>query len=210
MRIVQSELPSGSYHIATPILTSYVFREAELTNNSREDLLAGPITVYLDNKFVGRGEIPTVARGQTFVVGFGADPQLRARRELADRTEGVNGGNRELQFAYRVVIENFKEEPTEIRVVERLPKSVAADIRVTLADGLQDSLSSDKVYRRTERPQGILRWDIEAPARSIAENARMIDYAYTVEYDRKYKIAVSSSTAQLEQFKQLQRGRAKR
>ena len=210
VRIVQTELPSSSYHVATPVLTSYVFREAELTNNSREDLLAGPITVYLDNKFVGRGEIPTVARGQTFVVGFGADPQLRARRELADRTEGVNGGNRELRFEYRVVIENYKEEKADIRVFERLPKSVNSDIRVTLADGLQDSLSGDKVYRRTERSEGILRWDIEAPARSLAENARMIDYAYTVEYDRKYKIALPSATAQLEQFKQLQRGRAKR
>ena len=61
------------------MLTSYVYREAELANSSDQDLLAGPITVYLDGRFVGRGEIPTVA-GQTFVVGFGADPQLRARR----------------------------------------------------------------------------------------------------------------------------------
>jgi uncharacterized protein (TIGR02231 family) len=102
VRILQTSFKSVFYHVATPVLTSYVYREAELTNSSAEDLLAGPITVYLDGHFVGRAEIPTVARGQTFVVGFGGDPQLRARRELADRTELVQGGNRELAFKYRL------------------------------------------------------------------------------------------------------------
>ena len=68
-------------------MDSYVYREAELANSSDKDLLAGPITVYLDGRFVGRGEIPTVARGQSFVVGFGADPQLRARRALCSRRQ---------------------------------------------------------------------------------------------------------------------------
>ncbi len=100
VRIVQSDMKSRFYHVAVPVLTSYVYREAELMNSSDEDLLAGPITVYLDGRFVGRGEIPTVARGQTFVVGFGADPQLRARRELAEKKDDVQGGNRETKFEY--------------------------------------------------------------------------------------------------------------
>ena len=63
VRILQNTFPSRSYHVATPILSSYVYREAKLTNSSSEDLLAGPMTVYLDGRFVGRGEISTVARG---------------------------------------------------------------------------------------------------------------------------------------------------
>ena len=102
VRIISTTLPSQFYHVATPVLTSYVYREAELTNDCTEDFLGGPIMVYMDDKFVGRGEIPTVARGQTFVVGFGADPQLRTRRELADKIDGINGGNRELKFNYRL------------------------------------------------------------------------------------------------------------
>ena len=211
VRIVQTDMPSKFYHVATPVLTSYVYREAQLANDSEKDLLAGPITVYLDGKFVGRGEIPTVARGQSFVVGFGADPQLRARKELAERTEGVNGGNRELKFDYRVVIENFKNQATKIRVIDRLPNSKdGSDIRITLAD-TELNLSDDKLYLRTERPEGILRWDIEAPAKATGDEAKLLSYSYTVEYDRKFQISLPSSTAQLQQeFKQLQQRRSKR
>ena len=34
-----------------------------------------------DGRFVGQGEIPTVARGETFVVGFGADRGEQRRRD---------------------------------------------------------------------------------------------------------------------------------
>jgi len=120
VRILQTNLASAFRHIATPVLTSYVYREAELTNTSEDDMLGGPITVYLNGSFVGRGEIPTVARGQTFVVGFGADPQLRARQELVDRTDTVQGGNRELGFQYRLVVENYKDQPVQISGAPKL------------------------------------------------------------------------------------------
>ena len=101
-----------------------------------------------------------MARGETFVVGFGADPQLRARRELVDRSDVVQGGNRELGLSYRLVIENFKEEETTVRLLDRLPYTQQnSQIRVTLGDA-SDDISTDKLYLRRERPKGILRWEI--------------------------------------------------
>ena len=208
VRILQNTLPSRSYHVATPILSSYVYREAELTNSSSENLLAGPMTVYLDGSFVGRGEISTVARGQTFVVGFGADPQLRTRRELAGKKEGVQGGNRELDVQYRLVIENFKAAAVDVRVLDRLPYSNSrGDIRVTVAAG-DDAFSEDKLYQRRERPKGILRWDISVAGGSTGEEARIIDYGFKVEFDRKYQLAAVGPNRQLQQeFNDLQLNR---
>jgi uncharacterized protein (TIGR02231 family) len=210
VRIMQTDFPSEFYHIATPVLTSYVYREAELTNNCPEDLLAGPITVYLDGRFVGRGEITTVARGQKFLVGFGADPQLRARRELADRKDDVQGGNRELEFSYRLVVENYKAVATPLRVMDRLPNADRKeDIRVSLGD-MSDKLAEDKLYDRRERPHGILRWDIDVPASATGENARLINYTYTVEYDRNFQLNSPSAQQQMQQeFEQLERLRMK-
>ncbi len=199
VRILQNTFPSRSYHVATPILSSYVYREAELTNSSSEDLLAGPMTVYLDGRFVGRGEISTVARGQTFVVGFGADPQLRTRRELAGKKEGVQGGNRELDVQYRLVIENFKAAAVDVRVLDRLPYSNSrGDIRVTVAAG-DDALSEDKLYQRRERSKGILRWDISVAGGATGEKARIIYYGFKVEFDRKYQLAAVGPNRQLQQ-----------
>jgi len=211
VRIVHTKFPSRFYHVATPVLTSYVYREADLINQSPEDLLGGPLSVYLDGRFVGRGEIPTVARGQSFVVGFGADPQVRARRELADKSEGVQGGNRELQFSYRLVIENFKPDPVALQVIDRLPSSLReSDIRVTLGD-MSDPLSEDKVYLRRERPQGILRWDVEVPGGATGENARFVTYQYRIEHDRNFGLALPGGTPQQQtEFEQLQRFRGKR
>jgi len=212
VRVLQAAVPSKLYHVATPVLSSYVYREAELTNNSPEDLLAGPMSVYLDGRFVGRGEIPTVARGETFVVGFGADPQLRTRREVATREEDVQGGNRELVLKYRLVIENYKAEAVPVRVLDRLPYSDdTADVRVTMLD-MDDQLSDDALYQRLERPKGILRWEVTAAASASGEKARMIEYGYKVEYDRNFHLATNAGgQGQLqEEFEKLERARQKR
>lgn len=211
VRIVQTELPSESYHVATPVLTNYVYREAEITNDSNEDFLGGPITVYLDGKFVGRGEITTVARGQTFVVGFGADPQLRTRRELVEREDGINGGNRELKFNYRLVVENFKDSDVPIRLIDRIPTSRAGEnIRVTFNTSSKD-LSKDELYLRAEHDAGILRWDINVPAKAIANSSHDITYTFTVEHDRNYIVSLPGSVNQMKQeLETLQRVRSKR
>lgn len=211
VRIMQTDLDSDFYHVASPILTSYVYREAELNNDSEEDLLAGPITVYLDGRFVGRGEIPTVARGQTFVVGFGADSQLRARRELVDKNSSINGGNQEVQLEYRLVIENYKDTPVNVRVSDRLPTSdQERNIKITMDDP-KFALSDDKVYLREERPKGLLRWDTEVPARAMGENVHEITYNFSMEFDRKYQVAVAGDRQQQQQeFEQMQQERIKR
>ncbi|HYO25766.1 MAG TPA: mucoidy inhibitor MuiA family protein [Lacipirellulaceae bacterium] len=208
VRILQTEMPSEFYHVAVPVLTTFVYREAALKNASDEDLLAGPTTVYLDGRFVGQGEMPTVARGESFVVGFGADPQLRARRELLDKTDSLQGGNRETKFEYRLAIENFSGQPLPVRVLDRLPHAEhGVDIQVTLGK-TTDPVSGDKLYQREERPMGLLRWDIEAPADAAGESARLIEYEYSVEYDRQYVVSMPESKQQLqEEFERLERGR---
>ena len=212
--IVSSSLPANFYHVATPVLTSYVYREAELTNNAVEALLAGQVNVYLDGRFVGRGEIPMVARGQTFVVGFGTDSQLRARRDLVARTERVRGGNREVSFSYRVAIENFKSTPVKLRLIDRIPVSEDDDdVRITIAD-LADPLSEDKVYVTMERPKGLLRWDLEIAAESASDAVRMVEYGFTMEFDKSKTLAsaeaVSSPGDLQNEFIELQNQRSVR
>jgi uncharacterized protein (TIGR02231 family) len=204
VRILDTSFPASFYFVATPVLTSYVFREAELANNSQEDLLAGPITVYLNDRFVGRGEITTVARGQTFLVGFGADPQLRCRRELAHKTESVQGGNREMTFRYRIVLENYKPQPVTVRVLDRLPYSDReTDVRVTLSH-VSDPLSENPLYLRLDRGKGILRWDVDVPASAAGSTARLVEYEYKVEFDRSMHLAAPAGAQQQEEFKDLQ------
>jgi hypothetical protein len=214
LRIEEMKLPSTFYHVATPILASYVYREAELSQTGAEALLGGPVTVYLDGRFVGHAALPTIARGQSFVMGFGTDPQLRARRELVDKTEAVQGGNRELAFKYRLVIENYKDTPVKVRLLDRIPVSEReGDVRVTLGE-MKDKLSEDKVYLRIERPKGILRWEIDVPGKAFGDQARLLEYGYKMEFDRNLGIATpgegpggAAAPAAKREFKELQERR---
>jgi len=210
LRIADMALESRFYHVATPILTSYVYREAEMTNTGAEALLAGSVSVYLDGRFVGRGELPTVARGETFVMGFGADGQLRARRELLPKTETVQGANRELTLQYRLVLENYKDAPTTVRLFDRIPlPENANDIRVTLGE-MKEKLSSDKLYVRLEQPKGILRWDVEVPAHAAGETAKTVEYSYKMEFPRTLDISTPAPAASKElqhEFEKMQERR---
>ena len=189
IRITQQALAGSFYHTAMPVLSPLVFREVELSNTTGLDLLRGKVSMYLDGRFVGQMEVPTVAQGQTFVVGLGADPQLKTTRELVKRVETTQGGNQVIAFDYRLVVENFSKNKLPVRVFDRVPYTEdAKDMRVTLSD-MKDPISQNELYLRIDRPKGILRWDIEVPATASGAKARMVEYDYKLEYARDYYLA---------------------
>ncbi|MFW6061750.1 MAG: mucoidy inhibitor MuiA family protein, partial [Planctomycetota bacterium] len=116
VQIATTSLDADTYRVATPLLTEMVYREASVTNGSDRVLLAGPVSSYMDGTFVGRGQIRTVAIGEQFKVGFGADSSLRAERTLADKSSQIQGGNKVMTFEYKLSLENFGSEPAEVRV----------------------------------------------------------------------------------------------
>jgi len=189
LRIMDSELDAKLYHVASPMLTPHVYREVELVNDSVQDLLGGAVSCYLDGRFVGRTEISTVARGQTFVVGLGVDPQLKASRELLQRESTVQGGNQVLEFRYRLTVENYKGVAVPVRLLERIPYAdKPEELQVVLRD-LDDPLSEDPLYVRLERPKGLLRWEFDVAPHAAGEHARLVQYGYILSFDRDHSLA---------------------
>ncbi|MGE0479259.1 MAG: mucoidy inhibitor MuiA family protein [Phycisphaerae bacterium] len=183
VQIAALPLKGEFYRVASPVLTSYVYEEASLTNTSELVLLAGPVATYVNGEFVGHGELPTVISGEQFTVGLGIDSALRATRELVERSESVQGGNRVVEFTYRLSIENFSAQPIRLRTFDRIPTGRDGELKLTLLTGEED-LSQDDTYRKTERRRGLLRWDVEAPARAVAMEAKTIEYKFKLEYDK--------------------------
>jgi uncharacterized protein (TIGR02231 family) len=170
-------------HVAAPVLTSAVYREAVLANTSDHDLLGGEVSIYLDGAFTNRHSLPTIARGRSVTLGFGVDGQLRARRMLADRTEDVQGGNRRVTVTTEVVIDSFKDQPVTVHMRERLPHyEDTASLRVTLGT-LSHPLSEDSDYLRFERSRGLLLWPLTVNPGTGA-NATTLRYTYALEFDK--------------------------
>ncbi len=86
LEIAKLDLAPKFYYKAVPVLTSHVYRLADLTNSTDIILLPGEASMYLDSDFVGTTKLPLVAIGKPFTVGFGVDPQLQVTRKLMDKT----------------------------------------------------------------------------------------------------------------------------
>ena len=89
IEVARIEMKPDYYYKAVPVLTSHVYRLADLVNRSEYVLLPGEATMYVGSDFVGRMNLPLVAIGERFTVGFGVDPaapgRAAARQEAAQR-----------------------------------------------------------------------------------------------------------------------------
>ncbi|QDU87925.1 hypothetical protein Pla175_12920 [Pirellulimonas nuda] len=186
IQIARLPLKGDFYRLATPVLTGYVYEEVKLTNTGAVVLLAGPASTFLGDEFVGRGAVPTVAAGESFTVGLGIDASLRAGRELVSKEETIQGGNRIVDFVYRLSVENFAGEAAEVRLVDRIPTVAEDDIKITLVD--PGKKLADYPDQAAERKLGLLRWDLEAPAGSTGADSAAVEYTLRVEYDKELSI----------------------
>ncbi len=187
IQIAAVPLKGEFYRLATPVLTSFVYEEARLTNTSDHVFLAGPVATFLGGQFVGRGELPTVTIGESFSVGLGIDSSLRTDRQLVNKEERIQGGNRVVDFTYELSLENFGHEAAKVRLLDRLPTVSENDIKVTLVKS-DEKVSDDSMYQLTDRKDGILRWDIEVPAEAVGPKKKVLRYTMQVEYDKQLTI----------------------
>jgi len=173
--------------MATPLLTDYVYLQADVLNDSSTILLPGPASMFRNGEFVGKGQMPLVTIGETFTAGFGIDSQVQVRHELLDKQSRVQGGNRIDTYNYRITLSNYKNTAVKLRLLDRLPYSEDPAIKIELTK-TEPQLSKDEQYQRNLRRKGILRWDLTLAPNTFGRNATAVTYSYTMEYDRNMGI----------------------
>src|SRR5262249_23206884 len=151
IEVARIELSPDYYFKGVPVLTAHVYRLADLVNRSAYVLLPGEATMYVGTDFVGRMNLPLVAIGERFTVGFGVDPQLQVNRQLLKKSHSVQGGNQVHSYEYRITISSYKTPPARMQVWDRLPRAEAEAVAVSLVDPTP-KLSEDPAYVRHDRP----------------------------------------------------------
>ncbi len=188
LEIAKLDLAPKFYYKAVPLLTTHVYRLADLTNSTDMILLPGESSMYLDSDFVGTTKMPFVAVGKPFTVGFGVDPQLQVSRKLVDKTRATQGGNQLLTFTYKILLSSYKTVPVDVQVWDRMPHAEAMQtIGTTFIMGATE-LSKDPLYVRDEKPKNLLRWDVKVDPKQNGEKALAIDYDYKMELDKNVTI----------------------
>jgi uncharacterized protein (TIGR02231 family) len=187
LEVARLELKPDFYYKAVPVLTSHVYRLADLTNTSEYILLPGDATMYIGADFVGQMALPLVAIGEKFTAGFGVDPQLQVERQLTDKLRTTNGGNQAQRYNYRILVSSFKSEKVKLQVWDRLPHADAGTVDIALLKTAPD-LSTDAKYLRDDRPSNLLRWDVTVEPKMNGDKALAINYEFKMEHDRQMAI----------------------
>ena len=185
--IANLDLEADFNYVAVPLLTDYVYQCVECVNTSDYPLLAGPYNAYVAGAFSGRGDLSLVARGQGLDIGFGTETQLRVSRELEEKTTTTRGGNKIVQYTYRLRLHNYMDKAVKVRLWDRLPQAPNNQVTVTLSEP-DPPLSEDPLYLATQRPRGLLRWDVEVPAKASGAKAHSFTYQFQIEFDKNFDI----------------------
>jgi hypothetical protein len=175
------------FYKAVPVLTSHVYRLANLTNKSNYVLLPGEATMYMGKDFVGRMDLPLVAVGEQFTAGFGVDPQLQVSRQMVDKSRSMQGGNQVLRYEYRILVSSYKSEPVKVEVWDRLPHAETENIAVSVVKP-EPEISTDPIYVREQKPNNLLRWDLKVDPTMNGEKAKTIRYEFKLELDKQMTI----------------------
>ncbi|GAG89460.1 unnamed protein product [marine sediment metagenome] len=120
-------------------------------------------------------------------MGFGVDPQVQVDRELVNKTERIEGGNKVSEFRYKLTISNYGSANIALRLEDRIPYSPNSLVKVNLIETEPD-LSRDQQYRTTAYKKGLLRWDLDIPAQATNDQAIEVTYRFTIAHDKEMAI----------------------
>ncbi len=187
IKIVVFQTSGDFIMIATPLLTDYVYLQADIVNKSDFILLAGSASMYRNGEFVGKGQLEMVTIGEKFTVGFGVDSQIQISREFEDKKIDTLWGNRVEKYDYRIAVDNYKNANVKLRLLERIPYSEDENLEIKEFK-TNTPLSKDAEYLRTQRDKGLLRWDLNLKPATTEQKAIVVTYSYTMKYDKDMHI----------------------
>jgi uncharacterized protein (TIGR02231 family) len=194
LEVGRAELKADFYYKAVPVLSPHAYRMADMANRGEHVILPGEATMYVGTDFVGQMSLPLVAVGESFTAGFGVDPQIQVQRAMVDKLRTTSGGNQQLKFDYRILVNNFKGEKARLQVWDRLPYADNDTIGVNLVRTTPE-LSKDGLYQREQRPGNLLRWDVTAEPNTHGERATPINFEFRLELDRNMTIGGFQTTS---------------
>ena len=164
-RIATVEGPATFVYQTQPLVTEGAFLRGAIVNGSAYQMLPGRATIFVGADYIGSADFAGAAPKQSFDVFFGTDPAVTVKRELLGRDQaqsGLFGGGLDTTWNYRGSIVNGTGREISIEWIDRMPVSRSDKIQVSLPQS-SAPLSTNAAYVASDKPRGILRWDLKVP-----------------------------------------------
>ena len=146
--VTSLELPARLDHVTAPALGAEAHLRAVVTNTGRT-LLAGPVSTFLDDAFVGTTAIEQTAPGGEIELALGVDDRVTVERELVERTahKARFGTSRGAVERWRITVTNGRVTPARVTVRDRVPVSRHADVKIVDVSFAPEPAERDELGR---------------------------------------------------------------
>jgi len=132
-----SDLPPRLDYLAIPRHTDAVYRRAKLTNTTGAPLLAGPVSLYVGDEYIGQNRLEyTPAGGEV------------DKRLLRDQ--------RQVVYGYEITLENLTQSAANVTVEDQYPVSKHDQIKVRLDRATHEPSEQSELH--------ILKWELNLGA----------------------------------------------
>ncbi|QTA80591.1 CHP02231 [Desulfonema limicola] len=138
--------------------------------NADKEMLAGRLNIHFGGRFVGTTLISDKRPGEEMMLSLGADRGVKISREkIRDKkTETFFGMVDRLSVArelgYKIIIENLKDEPVRICLLDSIPVSKTDRIQIK---GVEIDTKPTEIDYNSHT--GVMLWDFMAEAKSTHE-----------------------------------------
>jgi uncharacterized protein (TIGR02231 family) len=148
------------FYTVVPSYNTMAYLTASFINDSKEVLLPGTVTLYLDDNYSGKAELTAnIDRGEEVKFSYGTDENIKVEKErLTSKTAntGIFGLDKKIDYGYKITMKNYKEKAVTLYVKEPVPVSALDKIKV---DFYEESVKHDNVDDRN-----IYLWKIDLKA----------------------------------------------
>jgi uncharacterized protein (TIGR02231 family) len=192
-RIATIDATPTFVHVARPLVESAVYLKATAANASAYQFLAGPATVFLGGDSVGTTNLPDLAPGAEMTFWLGADRRIEVKRVIVKKStseKGVFEKSDETRWDYRVDLASTIAKPITVELVDRMPVSRNEQVKIELKD-LSQPLVTDAKFVADEKPQGILKWLVQIPARAEAGKPATKSVSWSVVADKPKDVQIT-------------------
>ncbi|MDF1565260.1 MAG: mucoidy inhibitor MuiA family protein [Deltaproteobacteria bacterium] len=164
---------------ATPAIQKTAYLTAKVKNATKQPILAGKMSIFVDGDFAGEGSLDTTGPGGELALPLGADEDIRLEHHVAPktRTEGLVSKEEITDYAVHIEVGNYKKRAVSVHVYDVLPKTNNEDIEVKL-------LSSKPEVSDGPDAKGRLRWELTLKP----GETRKIDFTYSIRRPKDWQL----------------------
>lgn len=166
-------------YVTIPRQTGAVYRRAKVKNAGPSALLAGAVSLFVGDEFIGRNHLDYTPQGGEMELWLGVEDRITVSRELSRRDVNKQflRDKRQLRYGYKIEVQNLLGAPAQVTVQDQIPVSRHEEIRVSL-----ERLSPDSA----ERSQlNILEWKVTL----ASPEKQVITFEYNIEHPRSLEVS---------------------